>query len=90
VAVETVEVTTVPTFRSLPGLLEAFMGGHKLREFAGWRIEQLARSECGVQVQLNLCSCLFCGSSQVWYGCLVEHPYHAFGRGLLKAEDDAG
>jgi hypothetical protein len=26
----------------------------------------------------------------VWHGCLVEHAYHAFGRGLLKAEDDAG
>jgi hypothetical protein len=24
-----------------------------------------------------------------WHGCLVEHPYHAFGRGLSKAEDDA-
>jgi hypothetical protein len=25
-----------------------------------------------------------------WHGCLVEHPYHAFGRDLLKAKDNAG
>ena len=26
----------------------------------------------------------------VWHGSLDEHPYHAFGRSRLKAEDDAG
>lgn len=34
------------------------MGWHKRREFGGWRIERLARSECSVQVQLNLLSWL--------------------------------